>query len=211
MKIESARVFVINYKKYEAFIIVETISFKFKRTSFTLKKRILNGNQDIIKGLMYIVHFINAEDRFLIIDFYLPELISITGITPDRLFALQSLASIADKISKNIDNVIKIASLFLKMQSICWEEDWFNLYLYSEFKLLLMFDDHNTLGLKGKENRFFKNNVLQHYDKEINKAISNKVVSLEVMSNLWNKVNHNFLIPNERKFFYKLMMLDIKI
>ena len=146
--------------------------------------------------------YIEREKNNSIIEYKIHEKINLSKIKPIRLFAIQSLCSLIHKAIHNIDDVNKIVNLVPRILLIFISENWLKIYLYLEFKILLIYDIDNIIKNYNKVKQI--NLILNNKLLNINKTLRLKEV-LQDMEKLWCDINENFVIPKERYFLYKIL------
>ena len=204
----SINIFLLKIKEYDEFFIIHTISKQLGKSQFLIKKNTPDNTksqikqEELIPGLVYSIIYIEKEKNNSIIEYKIHEKINLSKIKPMRLFAVQSLCSFIHQAIHNLDDVNKIVNLIPKILLIFINENWLKIYLYLEFKILLIYDIDNIIKNYNKVKQI--NLILNIKLLNINKTLYLKE-TLCHMEKLWYDINENFVIPEERYFLYKIL------
>ncbi len=133
----------------------------------------------------------------------------IDNIDYKRLFAVQSLASLIEKFILNIDDINIIIQYIPQIISIFYKENWLNLYIKIELKILsLYFTLNQSKNLYIK--RLMKIETIQHKNKINNYNINNYIeifnFQLQKLDNIWYNFDNQIILPQQRIVFKKLLI-----
>ena len=199
------KVLIIHFKEYESFYTIQTLSKFYGKYQFLIKKQNHSHYHEIIVGLLYLLTIREENDKIEVLE-YLPMYhTEFENIEPIRLFAVQSLCALINTTVYNIDDINKMISFIPKIQLIFLHDNWFKLYLFLEFKLLLMYDRHNKLA---------RYDICQRIRNQRNyggKLINRRVAQLDLINNMWYQISDKFVVPKEQIILYKLLILENKM
>jgi hypothetical protein len=198
----SINIFLLKVFEYRDFFIIHAISKQLGKSQFLVKKTVAQNCTEFIQGLVYSIRYKERENNNLILEFELHEKINLLKIKPWRLFAMQSLCALIYQIVHNIDDISKIVNLIPQILLIFVNKNWLKIYLYLEFKILLIYDIDNIL----KDCNKVKQINLALGDRLLDKSETFSLKEVfHSMDKLWYGVDKDLIIPKERSFFYKIL------
>ena len=200
MESQNSLVLLLQLNQYENFYTIVTLSEKFGKEQFLIKKSICNS--ELIPGLIYNIFYTECDRKYNILEIFLHEKINLDRIEAIRLFGIQSICALINKIIYNIDDINKMVKLVPKLLLILIHENWIKIYLYMEFRILLMYDINNIVKNCNKVKQI--NQILRRKILNSSKRVY-FIEKLNDLEDLWCRVDQNLMMPKERFFFYKLL------
>ena len=157
-------IFILSVKKYEDFSIISALSKKLGRARFSINNSLLKSSEKFDSGLLIQIKYKTQGNFSKIFDYKLFFSFNIDNIEYQRLFAVQSIASLIERFIINIDNINIITQYIPKIISIFYEKNWIDLYIKIELKILSLYFDLNQLEIKNlNESIKLKKKTLSKY------------------------------------------------
>ena len=200
-------IFILSISKYENFSILSALSKKLGRVQFLAQNSLLDTSEKFDSGFLIKIKYKTQGNFFKILDYKLFFSFDISTIECERLFAIQSLASLIEKFIKNIDDINLMIPYIPKIISIFYEKNWLDIYLFIEFKILnFCFDCKRKTNINNLIQ--LKDNLLYNevYCNNINNRIEIFNFCLQKLENLWYNFDNTIILPKERTIFKKLLI-----
>jgi hypothetical protein len=202
-------IFILSIKKYEDFSIILGLSKKFGKEKFLIKHSMLENMDSFDSGFLIQAKCQNRNNFPRIYEYKTFFSFDIDNIDYKRLFAVQSLASLIEKFILNIDDINIIIQYIPQIISIFYKENWLNLYIKIELKILsLYFTLNQSKNLYIK--RLMKIETIQHKNKINNYNINNYIeifnFQLQKLDNIWYNFDNQIILPQQRIVFKKLLI-----
>ena len=200
-------IFILSISRYEGFSILSALSKKLGRAQFLIQDSLLDVSEKFDSGFLIKIKYKTQGNFSKIIDYKLFFSFDVNNIECERLFAVQSLASLIEKFIKNIDDVNLMIQYIPKMISIFYEASWLDIYLFIEFNILNVCFDYKS---KANINYFTQLKKNLFYNEVCCNNINNKIkifnFCLQKLENLWYYFDNTIILPKERTIFKKLLI-----
>lgn len=202
-------IFVLSIKKYEDFSIISALSKKFGKAKFLVHESLLKSNEKFDSGFLIRAQFKTQNNFFKIYDYRSFFSLDEKNIEYQRLFAIQSIASLIEKFIINIDDINIIIQYIPKILSIFFKENWLNLYIQIEFKILSLSFNLNKSNRDDIKN-IMKSETKYQFQKTIHSNVNNKVeifnFCLQKLEDIWYNFDNTIILPKERTIFKKILI-----
>ena len=202
-------IFILSVKKYEDFSIISALSKKLGRARFSINNSLLKSSEKFDSGLLIQIKYKTQGNFSKIFDYKLFFSFNIDNIEYQRLFAVQSIASLIERFIINIDNINIITQYIPKIISIFYEKNWIDLYIKIELKILSLYFDLNQLEIKNL-NESIKLKKKPYHNIIYHDNINNKVeifnFCLQKLDDIWYNFDNKVILPKERIVFKKILI-----
>ncbi len=202
-------IFVLSIRKYDDFSIISALSKKFGKARFLIHESLLKSNEKFDSGFLIRARFQNQGNFFKIYDYRSFFSLDEKNIEYQRLFAIQSISSLIEKFIVNIDDINIIISYIPKILSIFFKENWLNLYIQIELKILSLSFNLNRSN-RDDINNIMRSETKHKFQKTINNNVNNKVeifnFCLQKLDDIWYNFDNTITLPKERMIFKKILI-----
>ena len=169
----------------------------------------LKSSEKFDSGLLIQIKYKTQGNFSKIFDYKLFFSFNIDNIEYQRLFAVQSIASLIERFIINIDNINIITQYIPKIISIFYEKNWIDLYIKIELKILSLYFDLNQLEIKNL-NESIKLKKKPYHNIIYHDNINNKVeifnFCLQKLDDIWYNFDNKVILPKERIVFKKILI-----